>query len=213
MFYRRLDRQGQAVRLLRPEDGLGDWLQIVTIRHGRPDIERKKWYSSREAHQFTLDYDQVGIVPFEQMVFELEEDEVSRIFTSDLPRTIHTAEVLFGEDIPLLSLPVFRELERQVPQILGQKRLPKAFWSLLYRGPYFLGKNYQKIEPFRKARKRIKKAAGLLDKQAQRDGAAVLVAHGLFNFFLAYALKKKGWARVRTSGKGYLGVAIFVKKS
>lgn len=212
-FYQELRAANQPARLLRATDGLGAWQQIVTIRHGRPDIEQKKRYSAREIREYTREYDRVGIVPFEKAVFTLAPDEIPEIYTSDLPRAIHTAQLLFGANMPLVSLPLFRELEREVPLILGERRMPKAFWALLYRGPYFLGKDYRQIESFRQARVRIGNAAERLGQAAATNGAAVLVAHGIFNFLLAYALKRRGWTRVRKSGKSYLGVAVYVKKS
>lgn len=212
-FYERLREANEPARLLRPSDGLGEWQQIVTIRHGRPDIEQKKRYTAQEIREYTREYDRVGIVPFAKPVFTLMDGAPPHVYTSDLPRAIHTAQLLFGEKTPLISLPVFRELDREVPQILGNRQMPKAFWALLYRGPYFLGKDYRKIESFRQARVRIRQAAERLEQAAATDGAAVLVAHGIFNFFLAYALKRRGWVRVRKSGKGYLGVAVYVKKA
>lgn len=210
-FYRQLDQQQLPARLIRDSDNLGEWEQIVIIRHAQPDLERRRRYSAEEAHQFTRAYDEAPIIPFTEKTFELAAEEIPQVYTSNLIRSIQTAIALFGEAVPLIPSPLFRELERQVPQILGQRKLSKPLWSLIYRGPYFLGKRYDQIEGFTQARVRFRKAAVFLEKAAAKDGAAIVVAHGLFNFFLGRALQSRRWQKVKSSGFRYLGVTIYTR--
>lgn len=209
-FYDHLDATDQPARLIRPEDGLGDWRQIVTIRHAKPDQERELRFTAAQAQAYLKEYDEVPIVPFEHPSFLLKPGELPQVYASTLPRAYQTARALFGPDMRIEQNALFIELEREVPQLFGERKLHRRVWPLIYRGQYFLNKNYETIESFPKARQRIRKSADFLTEASFRDGAAVLVAHGLFNFFLKFSLKARGWKRVRRSGRAYLGVSIYV---
>jgi broad specificity phosphatase PhoE len=199
-------------RLLRPEDGLGQPWQIVTIRHARPDLERAKRYSAAAARQYFKDYDAAPILPVSEPSFVLGPGEVDRVHASPLVRSVATARALFGPEQELRSDPQFRELERAVPGgWFDRRNWPLWAWQLLTRGSYLLGCRLPGIEPFRAARQRIAGAATVLEDAARREGAAVLVGHGFFNYFLGRQLRWRGWHRVRRPGRDYLGVAVFVR--
>lgn len=201
----------QTPRLLRAADGLGLPRQIVTIRHARPDLKRQQRYSRREAGQYFRDYDRVPVVDIERQVFELEEGQVSRIYASNLPRSYYTAEALFGKEFPIERSDIFRELERQIPKLPGRGRFPMPFWQVYNRALYFSGRRYRDIESFPQARRRVKEGAEWLDRVAAGEGAAILVAHGFYNYFLGRALRRLGYRAVRKPGRGYLGVGVYAR--
>lgn len=206
-FYRDL----HPVRLLRPSDGLGQPRQIITIRHARPDLERLSRYTATQAQQYTADYDRAPIEAFADNTFVLAAGELPRVYASTLPRAYLTAEALFGREMAIERSDLFIELEREVPIFPDRLKLPLRYWQVLNRAQYFGGRRYERIESFARARVRIRKAATVLEAVARHEGAALVVAHGLFNFFLGIALQRRGWKRVRKSGRSHLGVAIYVE--
>jgi broad specificity phosphatase PhoE len=76
---------------------------------------------------------------------------------------------------------------------------------------WFMGLNGKDIESFKEAKKRVQKAAGMLEKNTLSNGKTVLVSHGLLNHYLVKYLKKKGWTKVYDGGKGYLSQKLLVK--
>ena len=205
-------RNHRPDRLLRPEDGLGAPLQSGTIRHARPDLARARRYSAAAARQYFVDYDAAPILPIGAPSFVLRPGEVDTVYCSNLPRSIATARALFGPEQALRSDPLFRELERGLPEgWLARRHWPLWAWQVLSRGSYLLGVEFPGVESFRQARQRIAAAAEVLEVSARREGAAVLVGHGFFNYFLGQQLRRRGWYRVRRSGRDYLGVAVYVQ--
>ncbi len=205
-------RTCRPARLLRPEDGLGNPLQLVTIRHARPDLDRAKHYSAAAVRQYFRDYDAAPILPVAEPSFVLRLGEVDRVYCSDLIRSVATARALFGSEQELRSDAQFRELERAVPGGWFDRRTwPLWAWQILTRGSYLLGCQLPGIEPFRTARQRIAGAATALESAARREGAAVLIGHGFFNYFLGRQLRRRGWHRVRRPGRDFLGVAVYVR--
>lgn len=209
---RKFYRTHQPARLLRPEDGLGDPLQIVTIRHARPDLARARRYSAQAVRQYFIDYDAAPIQSIGTPSFVLRPGEVDQVYCSNLIRSIATARALFGPDQQLRISPQFRELERDIPGgWFARRNWPLWAWQLLSRGSYLLGGKFPGIESFRQARVRIAGAAEVLETAARGEGAAVLVGHGFFNYFLGWQLRRRGWYRVRRPGRDYLGVAVYVQ--
>ncbi len=183
--------------------------QIVLIRHGEPNIDKKGWRNREEAVKYIYSYDSVGVIPFDFIPLCVPFRQDAVIYHSPLPRAKHTASLLFGyrqmiEDVR------FREFERKVFRFINVK-LPLGFWIGTSRILWLMGMNKRDIESFKNAKKRAKDNALFLISQADTHGVVVLVAHGFHNKYVMKYLQHQGWKKVRKDGNGYLAVNVLAK--
>ena len=182
-------------------------VQIMVMRHGKPLMNKKKKYSWKEANEFIVAYDSVGVEPFSADKIVVPEG-IDTIYTSNLGRSINTAEYVSGGKIPLSSDKKFREFEREILPIPHIK-MPISFWTITGRIPWIFGTG--KIESLRKAKKRSDEVADFLQAEALKKKKAVIVAHDFLNRFTGKKLKKDGWLLVKDGGHDYLAVSLYVK--
>ncbi|MDX5348364.1 MAG: histidine phosphatase family protein, partial [Hymenobacteraceae bacterium] len=158
-------------------------LRIFLIRHARPQVERTGLFSHKQATKYIQEYDIAEVdaaLPFEDADVL---HQVKRVFCSTLHRSRKTARALFGQQTEYVEDANFREFERRIFK-LPYLKLPINLWLVKARLLWLLGFNSKGIETFKEARKRAKQAAQVLIKEAQQEGVAVLVAHGLLNKYL-----------------------------
>lgn len=185
--------------------------QIILVRHGEPAINKKGWRNNKQAMQFIQAYDTVKVVPIKNIPVCPSSIHAKKIYHSHLQRSKNTAVQIFNDTIfNLIEMKRFREFERKIPKSLNIK-LPLKVWLFFSRTLWFMGLNNRSIESFKKAKKRAKKNAAFLSKQADNKPQVFLVAHGLHNRFVAKYLQKMGWLEVCNSGRGYLSVIILAK--
>lgn len=217
-FYKNIEDQAksenQTIRFVKKEMDLVDdyakLSQIILLRHGEPALNKKGWRKRKEAIQFILDYDSVGIYPPEFIPVEIEPKELGVIHTSSIPRSISTATLVF--DLQKLQQPdsMFREFERKIFSFFNVK-LSLKWWLTGSRVMWFMGLNKKGIESFSEAKLRARLGAEFLEEDALKNGKTLLVSHGLLNHFLVKYLKKNGWTEVYDGGKGYLSQKMLVK--
>lgn len=184
--------------------------QIILVRHGEPALNKHGSRKRTEAVQFVHAYDSVGIYPPAFVPVKLEQNELTLILTSSIPRAISTAEQVFQRTDIQRPDSVFREFERK---ILGfpNLKLPLKWWLTSSRVLWFMGMNKGGIERFSEAKKRARLASSLLEQDAAKQGKTLLVAHGLLNRYLVKSLQKKGWTVVFDGGNGYLSQRVLVR--
>ena len=204
----------QTIQFISEEDNLvqdySKLNQIILLRHGEPALDKEGKRKRKEAIKFIQAYDSVGIYPPKFKPIALSENELSVIYTSTLPRSINTAELVFNRADLHESLDLFREIERKIfsfPNI----RLRLNTWLTTSRIFWFMRFNKKGIESFSKAKKRAKKATAFLEEDAAKNGKTLLVSHGLLNHFLVKYLKKDGWHEVYDGGKGYLSQKVLIR--
>lgn len=187
-------------------------MQIVLIRHGKPMLNKKGWFSSKEAKEYSRRYDLVGVYDFESNPFCFSPDEIDTLYSSNLTRAQSTAsKILENSEIEIVQSRLFREFEREV-FLLPVLRMPLNFWLVSSRLLWYANLHSSQTESYKAARRRADSAADFLELKATKDGRTALVAHGMFNKRLSNALQKKGWTQVYTNGNGYLSVRILAKK-
>lgn len=182
--------------------------QIVLIRHGEPDLDKKGWRTRDEVIEFMKAYDSVGVVPFDVPPLCPESLATDTVYCSTLPRAAHTAALAFDGPALVVS-EQFREFERKAMKGCNL-RLPLKWRTTSARLFWFLGWNDKGIESFREARDRAKSNASFLVEKSRTNQNVILVAHGLHNRYVLKYLKKRGWEKVFDSGNGYLSVKILV---
>lgn len=185
--------------------------RVYLIRHARPAVSKKGWFSVSAARQFISDYDTAAVEDFVLQQEELRAKEIKKVYCSTLVRSQLTAKAIFGEEVKLVSDHNFREFERRIFS-LPLLRLPIHLWTFSARMLWFMGLNSQGIENFKQARGRAKSGAQVLAAEAQQQGIAVLVAHGLLNNFIRRELTRKGWHLVKRGGSGFLAVDILERE-
>ncbi len=188
----------------KPTAGASPPKRIYLIRHARPAVSKKGWFSTSAARQFIADYDTAAVEDF-VLQQELPIADIKKVYASTLVRSQLTAKAIFGEEVQLVSDYNFREFERRIFS-LPLLRLPITLWTLSARMLWFAGLNSQGIENFKQARGRAKSGAQVLAAEALQQDVAVLVAHGLLNNFIRRELTRKGWRSVKRGGSGFLAV-------
>jgi broad specificity phosphatase PhoE len=183
---------------------------IYLIRHARPLINRKGFFSKAQAQRYLQEYNEAEVEAILEKSEHLPLDRITRVFCSTLPRAKATALMLFGKEVELIEDATFKEFENRIWGLpLG--RFPLKWWQVTSRILWLLGLNQKDIESFRQAKVRASQAAQHLIQEAEKTGIAVLVAHGFLNAFIKRALRKQGWKVVINGGSKYVGVTRLEK--
>ncbi|WP_421920759.1 histidine phosphatase family protein [Marinifilum sp.] len=186
-------------------------LQIYLIRHAKPNLKKKLFYSAKEAEQYVCDYNSAPIVPFGSELVKVNLNPDHFIYCSNLPRSQETALAIFGDKYPVVSDSIFREYEIKIVKATSFIKLPLPVWQFFSRGSWLLGFNHKGIESRKEAKQRVKYAVENLIKLAQKEETAVLVAHGMLNHGLEKELKKQGWQVIQKNGQTNLGATVLIK--
>ena len=182
-------------------------MQIILIRHGEPDLEKRGCRNRDEAIRFIRAYDSAGVIPLASQPVCNPSVRASTIFHSTLPRARETAELAFGSSYNLEGREQFVEFGRKIMKFCNIP-MPLKCWTTSSRLLWLLGMNDLGIESFRQARTRARENAAFLARRAVQDNQVVLVAHGLHNRYVKKYLKNLGWNVMYNGGKDYLSVQV-----
>ncbi len=183
-------------------------MEIVILRHGKPDIsvsdklracEMREWIESYDS----ADIDQTHVPP----VIALEKAaQCNVVVCSDLKRSVESAGTLKAGHV-YLSDAVFREFS--LPYMTWHSfRLPPMIWAAFFRMLWFAGFSAGG-ESFRASRLRVKRGSDKLNEVAAEHGSVLFVGHGLYNCFLAKELLSTGWQGPTTPGKRYWEFGVY----
>lgn len=165
---------------------------IALIRHGKPTITPQGWIGGCELPQVINRYQSARIASnsFPPEDVQALVQSAKLVFTSDLPRAMHSAQILEPTILPV-SDPIFREVEFWLECPINI-RLPFHMWLFLDRLLLSLGYSpHSQSQTYNK--ERVRKATELLEQKSYETGSVVLVGHGITNLFIARELKKRGW--------------------
>lgn len=181
-------------------------MEIILIRHGRPEFELKGKARAREVQNIIQSYDQSGITgtpPDEAAKLALS---CGAVICSDLRRSLHSAETLGVKDIYKIDS-VFREVA--IPHFRsGGVTLSVSAWGAALRimSVFGFSKNGESLSM---ARKRAKEASSYLISVAHAHKRIMLVGHGFINYFIAKELLSQNWNGPSKPGKGYWGYGVY----
>ena len=181
---------------------------ITLIRHGKPTVTPQGWIGGCDLPQVVSRYQSARISSdsFPPGDVQALVQSAKLVFTSDLPRSIHSAQILEPTVLPV-SNPIFREVDFWLECPINI-RLPFHMWLFLDRLLLCLG--YSSNSQFQADNKdRVRKAAELLEQQSRETEAVVLVGHGITNLFIARELKKRGWRGPRTPKLEHWGCTTY----
>ena len=179
--------------------------RIFLIRHAKPQVESKGLFNATAARQYITDYDAAQVEKFILSNEAIPYKTITKVHCSTLVRSQLTAKAIFGDNVQLLIDHNFREFERKIFS-LPFLRLPIKVWLFFARILWFLGLNSRGIETFKEARQRARSCATQLINEAAKETTAVLVAHGLLNYFIRRELKRLGWTTAIKGGSGFISV-------
>ena len=186
-------------------------IQIYLIRHAKPDIQKRKLYSRKQAEKYIYEYNHVPIQDFDSNLIGINLNKEHTIYCSALRRSIETARAIFKDNYLIISDSIFNEFENKIIKSPGFIRQPLICWQILSRGTWVLGRKPSGIESHKEAIERASIAASRLIDVANKEETAILVAHGMLNRAIAKNLKQKGWRAIQKNGQKNLGATILIK--
>lgn len=183
-------------------------MEIILARHGKSSFDMRKQISGSGLAAALDNYDAAGIDKHSHPPQALRSviQSSTRIFTSDLPRSLESASRLHPEG-DFLSLPLFREapLPRNFPV---PYRLSATAWTVIARVCWFFGYAGD-VESYAQVRRRADEAAQHLIQHASDSGRVALIGHGLFNILIAKQLVRKGWSGPKKRSSHHWGWSIY----
>ncbi len=187
-------------------------IQIYLIRHAKPNISKKTFYTSKQAQEYVTNYNKVSINTFDSTLICNTLYKPHTIYCSDLRRAVETAESIFKYQYNIVSDSIFREYENKIIKAPNFIRAPLIQWQIISRLSWLLGKNDKDIESYKEAKIRAAKAGCILNDIATKEETAILVAHGMLNRAIAKKLKKDDWVIIEKNGHKNLGATVLVKE-
>lgn len=184
---------------------------IVLLRHGVPNIDGRCRTSPAGFGRWVADYNAAGI-DSDQPPPPLAIDQARRcafVVCSNLPRSLTSAEALGVRQVDICTA-TFREMEMPYAHLstLSFPRLPVLLWSVFFRVLWLLGFSAH-AESFTEARSRARECADHLATLAAKHGTVLFVGHGSLNWFIARALKSKGWSGPRHAPSKHWAFGIY----
>jgi broad specificity phosphatase PhoE len=168
--------------------------RIILVRHGRPAIATSPRTSHHGFRSYIDAYEEAGLDPESVPPEELQDlvGELTAVFTSGRKRSDDSARAL-APNAELIVDPLFVEAPLASPRIpVLRMKVPK--WAVMARILWHAG-YHPKIENYKRAKERASDAADILMRRARKEGSAVLVAHGYFNFLIGRELRQRGFRR------------------
>jgi broad specificity phosphatase PhoE len=187
-------------------------MRIILIRHGQPHLPLRPSTGHAGFADYITAYEEAGLAPQDLPPQELRTlvQALDHVFTSDRPRSRQSASALAPGAV-LTEDALFAEAPLGAPRIPFLKMtVPK--WAVVSRILWYLG-FAPGIETMAAAGARAARAADILVSRAREKGAAVLVAHGYFNWMIGRRLRKLGFRRTGSHQARYWNTVIYEKAS
>jgi len=184
-------------------------MQIILLRHGKPDVPEHGKLSVGEIHRWVESYNSAGLLAGHNPPGEAIEiaSSCNAVVCSNLPRSVESARALGVDEIDFVES-TFREM--QLPYgSFPSPRLSPEIWTALFRFLWFFGYS-SNGESLGEARLRASKGANRLKKIATDSGSVLLVGHGFTNRFIAKELLSAGWQGPANPGRRFWEFGTYV---
>ena len=181
-------------------------LEIFLIRHAPVDLKKPILCSSSKAAKLQKQYNELPIKKFDpEPVRKLLGNGKFALYTSTLPRTIETAEILFPDVDTIRASSLFNEYDLTMVAV-PILPLPYGVWTALSRILWLTSIN-NKGENRLKSYLRMKKATDELVHLATVNKRVILVSHGYLISEIRKELKRRGWDLQLSQGNKNLAVS------
>ena len=181
-------------------------MEIILLRHGKPDFSAEKWIAIRDLPQMITDYNRSGVSQLAPEASVKMAQNCEHIVCSDLLRSSQSAQLLGVEQIHL-SESLFREADLPVTLWPSMKMSP-YFWLVFFRILWFFGHSANG-ESIAQARVRAVTAMQQLYRLAQTHGRVLLVGHGILNQLIAKELLSYGWQGPKRPARDHWGYSRY----
>jgi broad specificity phosphatase PhoE len=180
-------------------------LQIILVRHGRPDFRDGVPIAPRELRWWIERYNRAGVVdgPPDAVV---RSAAAAIVVSSPTVRAVESASRL-AQGRAVTTSELFREAD--LPHAQWQwPKLPPAWWVVLFRLAWYCGFGGQ-AETASAATMRAREAAEKLIALAEGGVAVLLVGHGIMNSMIAKQLLARGARGPRLTRSQYWGCSVY----
>lgn len=184
--------------------------RIYLVRHAAVDLAKPGWGSSENSAEYKAAYNIADIETFnpDEVLKKIENHKnIDTLFCSPQPRALETAKILFGGKAFLKTDSVLTELDYPVLQI-PLLPLPVKGWLFLSRITWIAGINTGEKAGYKERLDELNVFTDELTKFADRNGQAVIVAHGMLNRELVKILKDRGWKYCKNGKNGYNNLSV-----
>ena len=181
-------------------------MEIVLLRHGKPDFLVKHRVRIRDVPNMVSKYNNSGVSQQPTQSAILMASNCNYIVSSDLFRSVQSAKLLAVDKLPL-SRPLFREVELPV-SIWPSPKMSPYFWFGFFRLLWFMG-HKAKAESLKDARVRAREGSLALTKLAYQHERILLVGHGILNQFIAQQLLSYGWQGPKRPARKHWGYSRY----
>lgn len=174
-------------------------MEIILMRHGRPDIANSGAIGSRDMPGWISRYNEADTgsdvpPPTSRQLAA----RAGTVISSDLPRALSSLKALGCE--PMHTDALYREAELPVYGV-GGLRLSPLVWSGIFRVLWLCGASGH-AETLQGAKQRAVKAAGNLATFAgNAESPVLLMGHGMMNRLIARRLLSQGWCEIASRRK------------
>lgn len=174
-------------------------MNIILLRHGKPDVSLKGLLNAVEIKQLVAAY-QLSTIQDAPPKYLYEQFNNYYVVCSDLPRSLKSANKI-GFSQADYKDGLFSEAD--LPHFDQSKlRLPVTVWVIVLRVMWIFG--FKKNgESFKQAKSRAQRAAIKLIALAEEHENIILVGHGLMNRLIAKQLSRLNWRGPVSPGKKY----------
>ncbi|MEM9170417.1 MAG: histidine phosphatase family protein [Pseudomonadota bacterium] len=207
-----MDAGDAAHRVDEPEAAVrpGGKGRIVTVRHGRPALDRDVVISAREYGRWWSDYDLSGLADGQTAPSDLVAlaSAATTVLSSDLPRAMETARHVTQGRRAVPADPLYVEAPLPPPPVPFLKLRPGQ-WGVVSRSFWFWGYAPRGVETHPAAWRRVAAIADRLAAHADQ-GDVMLCAHGYLNWMITRRMRTIGWRLAdRRGGNNYWSWRVF----
>lgn len=183
-------------------------MEIVLLRHGRPDVVCKDKLGAAELQQWIDGYNRAGLAADDTPPLSTIDRalQCNVVVCSNLQRSVQSANAL-AIDRVLAAESLFRELDLPTAN-WGFLRLSPKTWIMLLRLMWFAGYS-NNSESVKMAKQRVKTGTTRLKQIAEEYGSVLLIGHGMLNRFIARELLSSGWRGPRHPGKRHWEFGVY----
>jgi len=184
--------------------------KIYLIRHAAVDLRKPGWGTSKNSAEYKEAYNFTGIKAFNpnEVLQKIKNHEsLDTVFCSPQPRALETAVMLFGKNVILKTDSVLTELDYPVVKV-PVIQLPVKGWLFVSRLTWMAGINQGEKPGYKDRIEKLTAFSDELIKFAQKEGIAVVMAHGMVNRELVKILKNHGWEFCENGKDGYGNLSV-----
>ena len=184
--------------------------KIYLIRHASVDLKKPGWGTSKNSAQYKEAYNFAGIKTFntEEVLQKIRNYEnLDTVFCSPQKRALKTALMLFNENVVIRTDSVLAELDYPVVKV-PVIQFPVKGWLFVSRLTWMAGINQGEKPGYKDRIEKLTAFSDELIKFAQKEGIAVVMAHGMVNRELVKILKNHGWEFCENGKDGYGNLSV-----